>query len=107
MRDLGDHAASFLRVHALGHAVKFAQTEGLEGLAHLHRAADATAHLANANLLRLRLRVCLLRAHTSAPSTTGSSLPRRALYCSLVRSCLRASNVAFTTLCGLAVPSDL
>src|SRR5450759_3376403 len=84
-----------------------AEAEGLERLAHLARAADAAADLADAN--RRALLLSLLRAH-SAPSVGVLlplfSPPRSLVYCSALRSCLSASNVALTTLCGFAVPSD-
>src|SRR6185369_5029522 len=98
VRDLGDHPADFLRIDALGDPVHLPQAESLQRLAHLARAADAAADLADLDLLHGR-------AHAS--TSAASPLPRSALYCSSLRSCLRASNVALTTLCGLAVPSDL
>src|SRR5688572_27135277 len=102
MRDLGDHAAHRSRVDTFGDAVDLAEAERFERLAHFDRAGDPAAHLADAD----RLTAVLDLAHASAPSV-ASSPPRRALYCSAVRSSLSASNVALTTLCGLAVPSDL
>src|SRR3954454_5027938 len=98
MRDLLDHAAELRRVDTLGHAVHLAEAEGLQRLAHLARAADAAADLLHFDGLPFR-------AHAAFPS--GSSLPRRARYSRSLRSCSRALNVALTTLCGLAVPSDL
>src|SRR5687768_10911350 len=81
-----------------------AEAESLEGLAHLDRAADAAADLTDTDGF-----AALGGHYASAPSVAAfsSALPRRALYCSSVRRSLRASNVALTTLCGLAVPSDL
>src|SRR5688500_12352041 len=110
MGDLRDHAADFFGIDALGHAMELAEAEGLERFAHFDRAADAAAALAAADLLRvrvLRLAAEELQFHASAPSVGSSSPPRRDLYCSAVRSCLSASKVALTTLCGLAVPRDL
>src|SRR5687767_9692489 len=110
MRDPGDHAANFLRVHPLGNAMDLAKAQGLERLPHFHGAPDATAHLTDADGLSFGLLSAAesLQLHASAPSAAGSSsLPRRARYCSSVRRALSASNVALTTLCGLAVPSDL
>src|SRR5687767_11973432 len=114
MRDLRNHAPHFFRVGALGNAMQFAQAQGLEGLAHLDRAADAAPDLPDAEGLAAGLLLSAaeeLQLHASAPSTTGaagtSRSPRRFLYCSSVRSALSASNVALTTLCGLAVPRDL
>ena len=65
---------------------------------------DSAADLLHAQLLRL---LVLLRAHASPPSLSSPLRPRSALYSLSLRSCLRASNVALTTLCGFAVPSDL
>src|SRR5215217_4384146 len=108
MRDLGDHAAHFRRVDTFGDAVHLAQTESPEGLPHLHGTADAAADLPEADGLAAGDLLFDLpeKAHASAPPS-GSLPPRRALYCSSVRRSLRASNVALTTLCGLAVPRDL
>src|ERR1051326_6764811 len=105
VRDLRDHAANFFRVDALRDAVHLAETERAKRLAHFDRAADAAANLTDANLLRVAL-LRLRRAHAS-PSAAASAPPRRLLYSSSLRSCLSASNVALTTLCGFAVPSDL
>src|SRR5688572_26973074 len=64
-------------------------------------------------LLALRFRFLALRVrlltldHYSPACAASSSVPRSARYSSSLRSCLSALNVAFTTLCGLAVPSDL
>src|ERR1051325_4217943 len=109
MRDLFDHAAHLFGVHPLGHAVHLAQPERLERLAHLDGAADAGADLADADRLLLRAFAALLlgRAHSAASGALFSALPRRVLYSSSLRSCLRASKVALTTLWGLAVPRDL
>src|SRR5581483_254866 len=96
--DLRDHPADFLRIGALGDAIHLSETESLERLPHLERATDTTADLADFDLLRCG-------AHAS-PSVALSPLPRSDLYCSSLRSCLSASNVALTTLCGFAVPSD-
>src|SRR5437016_14195637 len=101
MRDLGDHPAHFSAVDPLCHAMHLAEAESLEGLAHLDRASDAAADLLDADLLGLAL--LRLRGAHASPSA-ASSLPRSALYWSALRSCLRASNVALTTLCGFAVP---
>src|SRR5262245_20575593 len=100
VRDFRNHAADVRRIGALGHAVHLAQAEGLERLAHFARAADAAADLAHTKDLRVAL---LLRRTHAAPS---SSL-RSDWYCFSLRSCWSASNVALTTLCGLAVPRDL
>src|SRR6266851_7264297 len=98
MRDLGNHPAHFPRVHPLRDAMHLAESEGAQCLAHLDRAADAAADLANANLACLRLGFRLTgRAHAS-PSAFSSFKPRSCLYSASLRSCLRASNVAFTTL---------
>src|ERR1700755_1384265 len=108
MRDLLDHPPHFLRVHPLGDAVHLAQAEGLERLAHLDGAADAGADLADADLFHAAfVRLLFCRAHSAASGALLSALPRRALYSASLRSCLRASKVALTTLCGLAVPRDL
>src|SRR6266540_3372355 len=79
MRDLGNHPAHFLRVHALGHAIHLAEAEGFERLAHLARAADAAPDLPDAD--RVFLLSGLLRAHAS-PSEGALlfSLPRSLLY---------------------------
>src|ERR1051325_4636680 len=97
MRNLGDHPAHFLGVGTLADAVHLSEAEGFERLAHLARAADAAPDLLHFDGLPFG-------AHASAAS---SPLPRRARAPFSVRSCLRASKVALTTLCGLAVPSDL
>src|SRR5258706_11456787 len=102
MRDTGDHAARFRRVDARGDAMHLAEAEGTKRLAHVARATDTAADLLDLNHLLGRF----LRsggAHDSVPSST----PRSDLYCASLRSCCSASNVALTTLCGLAVPSDL
>src|SRR5688572_8793107 len=105
MRDLGDHPAHFFCVFPLGHAMHLSEAQGLERLTHLARATDAAADLPQANRAG-RFLFRLLRAHASPSGAPSEPLPRRALNCSSLRSCLRASNVALTTLCGLAVPSD-
>src|SRR5258706_3875604 len=99
MRDLGNHAGDVRRDDAFGQAMHLAEAERLDRLAHFARAADAAAHLAHAE--RLLFAALFLRAHA-----VSSSL-RSARYCFSLRSCERASKVALTTLCGLAVPSDL
>src|SRR5688500_232431 len=106
MRDLGDHPAHFSGVLALGHAIHLAEAEGFERLAHFHGAADAAADLAETKRTATLL-FSLLRAHASPSAAASTPLPRSFLYCSSLRSCLSASNVALTTLCGFAVPSDL
>src|ERR1051326_2011750 len=98
MRDLRNHPARFLRVGTFGDAMHLAEAEGFERLAHLARAADAAADLLHFDHLPVR-------AHAAFPS--GSSRPRSAPYACSLRTCSRALNVALTTLCGLAVPSDL
>src|SRR5712691_11272475 len=97
MRDAGNHAARLRRVDPRGDAMHLAEAEGTKRLAHVARAADAAA-----NLLDLNHLLALGGAHHSAPSST----PRSESYCASLRSCWSASNVALTTLCGLAVPSD-
>src|SRR6266849_2328847 len=104
MRDLGDHPPHFPRIRPLGDPVHFAEAEGLEGLAHLARAPDAAANLLHPQHLFL---FRFLRAHASPPSLSSPLRPRRFLYSFSLRSCLSASKVALTTLCGLAVPRDL
>src|SRR5881392_1551271 len=104
MRDPGDHPAHFLGVRPLGDAMHLAESERFECLAHVARASDAAADLFYVQLLRL---LVLLRAHASPPSLSSPLRPRSALYSFSLRSCLSASNVALTTLWGLAVPSDL
>src|SRR5438270_11936693 len=101
VRDAGDHAARFGRVDARRHPVHLSEAEGTKRLAHVARATDAAADLLDLNHLLGRF-FRSGRAH-SAPSST----PRSVLYCASLRSCWSASNVALTTLCGLAVPSDL
>src|SRR3978361_879570 len=103
MRDLGDHAANFRRVDALGNAMHLAESERLERLAHFDRAADSAADLADAQRLRVFVVFLLHEFHASA-SAGSSSIPRSDLYSASLRSCLIASNVALTTLCGFAVP---
>src|SRR2546425_13167929 len=105
MRDLGNHPAHFLRVRPLGNPVHLSEAEGLQSLAHFARASDAAANLLHAQRLPGLFR--LLRAHASPPSLSSPLRPRRVLYSFSFRSCLSASNVALTTLCGLAVPRDL
>src|SRR5438552_14350979 len=103
MRDLGDHSARLRRIGTLGHLVHPAQAQSLERFAHGPGAADTTPDLFDAKRLLLR---CFLRAHDCAASLSSPFRPRRLLYSSSFRSCLSASNVAFTTLCGFAVPRD-
>src|SRR5688500_13257386 len=110
----GHHPQHLFRIGALGNAMHLAQAEGLQGLAHLHGATDAAPDLLDADRLAaalFRLAAEKLQLHASAPSATGAAAtsrsPRRFLYCSSVRRALSASNVALTTLCGLAVPRDL
>src|SRR5438132_13932821 len=102
MRDLGDHAASFRRIGPLRSLVHLAEAEGLERFAHGARAADSAADLLHVKGLLSRL----LRAHDCVASPSSPLRPRRLLYSSSLRSCFSASNVAFTTLCGFAVPND-
>src|SRR5713226_3142456 len=104
VRDLCDHPAHFLRIRTLGDPVHLAESQRLQRLAHFARASDPAANLLHAQLLRL---IRFLRAHGSPPSPSSPLRPRRLLYSFSLRSCSSASNVAFTTLCGLAVPSDL
>src|SRR4029077_9886 len=92
-------------IRTLGHPAYFPESERLERLAHSARASDAAANLAHAK--HLLLLIGLLRAHASPPSLVSPLfVPRRLRYSLSLRSCFSASNVAFTTLCGLAVPSD-
>src|SRR5258706_16364045 len=98
MRDTGDHAARFRGVDARGHAMHLAEVEGTKRLADVARAADTAADLLDLNHLP---------ALGCAPDSVPSWTPRSDLYCASLRSCCSASNVALTTLCGLAVPSDL
>src|SRR5207253_1911491 len=104
MRNLGDHPAHFFRVQPLGNPVHLAEAERFEGLAHFARASDAAANLLHAQRFFL---FRFLRAHASPPSLSPPLRPRRFLYSLSLRSCLSASNVALTTLCGFAVPRDL
>ena len=103
MRDPGNHPAHFFRVRPLGDSVHLSESECFERFTHSARAANAAANLLYAKRLFL---MCLLRAHASPPCASSPLRPRRFLYSSSLRSCLSASNVALTTLCGFAVPSD-
>src|SRR5688500_2849910 len=106
--DLGDHSPHLgcvLPLHNLMHA---AQTQASQRLPHLRRTCDAAADLLEPQRA-LILRFCFLPARHYSPapfSVTSSSVPRSARYSFSLRSCLSASKVAFTTLCGLAVPRD-
>src|SRR3954469_16876620 len=106
MRDFGDHAANFRRVDALGDAMHLAEPERLERLAHFDRAADSAADLTDAQHLRVFVGFLLIHEFHASASAGSSSIPRSDLYSASLRSCLSASNVALTTLCGFAVPRD-
>src|SRR5437870_4152846 len=101
MRNALHHSPNGGIVRPLGDPVHLSQAQRLERVAHVSRAADSAANLLHAQ--RLLLRIGLLRVHAASPP---SSPPRSALYSFSLRSCLSASNVALTTLCGFAVPSD-
>src|SRR5262249_20148586 len=104
MRDLGDHPARFPCVRPLGDLMHLAEAESRERLAHFTRAPDPAANLPHAQRFFL---FRLLRAHAPPPSLSSPLRLRRFLYSFSLRSCLSASKVAFTTLCGFAVPRDL
>src|SRR5579872_5845415 len=103
MRDLGDHAPRLLRIRPLGNAMQFAEAQSLQRFAHADGAADSAVDLTDAKSLHS----ALCRAHAPAPSPSSPLRPRSDLYSFSLRSCLNASKVALTTLCGFAVPSDL
>src|ERR1700739_553426 len=116
-----NHAASLRGVFAFDNLMQAAQAQPANGLPHIIGAADKTDHPLDLHLARFR-RVFLdaefVGAHCASPAATFSDFFSRPVISStvLVRvsaTCAasfnpsNAENVAFTTLCGFEVPSDL
>src|SRR5437764_829628 len=99
MGHLGHHAANRRGVFALDDLVQAREAQALDDELVLGRRADLRTMV-----LQLDLGDCLGSGHDYISSTV---LPRSAATSALLRSWMRASNVALITLCGLAEPSDL
>src|SRR5437773_3798958 len=87
MRNALDHSTYRRVIRPFRHSMHLSEAEGFQRLARFPWAADSAPHLLHPNHFFL----ALLRAHAASPP---SSVPRRFLNCSSLRSCLRASKVA-------------
>src|SRR5215216_3527799 len=106
MADLENHAARLGRVGQFHRVADAAQAHPFHRLALRLVEPDRAPHQRDLQLLRGGLRRCLL-GHDYAPTSSASSLPRqRATSAGSFRS-ISPLNVARTTLCGFAEPSDL
>src|SRR5262245_52877179 len=101
-----DHSTRLGRVRQLHGMANTAEAHSLDRLALCLVEADRAPKKRDLqHLLRGALRCCLFRHHY-APTSSPSSLPRcRATSDGSFRS-IRPWNVARTTLCGFAEPSD-
>src|SRR5215216_3499595 len=105
MADLENHAARLGRVGQFHRVADAAQAHPFHRLALRLVEPDRAPHQRDLQLLRGGLRRCLL-GHDYAPTSSASSLPRqRATSAGSFRS-ISPLNVARTTLCGFAEPSD-
>src|SRR5437764_11558913 len=97
MRNFGDHSTNGGCILALDNLVEAGKAQPFDHQLVLYRRTDLGAHILDANFL-------FLCGHVYNSCT---DLPRMLATSSRSRSLLSASNVALTTLCGLAVPMDL
>src|ERR1700686_2829410 len=109
-----DHAASFGRILALDHLIQTAQAQPANGLTHVIGAAYKADHpldldraLCSGLLFCCHYSPAAFSAFFSRPVISSTVLVRVSATCAASFNPSSAENVAFTTWCGLEVPSDL
>src|SRR4029077_4696192 len=113
-----DHAARFRRVFALDHLMQTAQDKPTNGFPHIVGAADKADYpldfdcALGRSLCRGLFFCChyspaAFSAFFSRPVISSTVLVRVSATCAASFKPSSAENVAFTTLCGFDVPSDL
>src|SRR6187551_1510613 len=104
--NLMDHAARLGRICQLHRVVEASEPQTGHRLVLRPVEANRALHERDLEALAARLLCCLL-SHRYAPTSSASSLPRNRATCAGSFRPIRPANVARTTLCGFAEPSDL